>query len=491
MANINLMFRRGLQANLPASAVDGTIYFATDTGRMFVGVGESLVAVSEDIKTYANIAALPSTANSGDWAYAAAENALAYYNGTKWVQVNPDTGATGFEVVGTGNAITDVSYDASTRKLTLTKGETYATKAELDAISGTVEASKPEVYQVTSDETDVDVIAADITGKAGDVLIVTSTAGIKSAYHFDAEDGWVACDGLVDASKCIINQDITLAGDYTQVGTLTKSKTGTATFATEGKSVQAALIEMLSQRLQPTITSNPAVTLTFSQAKAYEVGTTVNPSYTASLSAGAYTYGPETGITATAWEITNSDGGSATTASGSFDSFEVTDDTNYTITATATYDQGAVAVDNLGDESNPVVQIAAGSKSKTSGAVTGYRAFFYGVLPTSTAEAPLTSTIIRGLTNGGAYNSSKTFTLNGSDTAKRIVIAVPSSSTRSGLKEVILTSAMNTPVTDSYVKTASAVEVAGAGSASAVSYDVWVYEPSKIDAGEVHKITLA
>ena len=248
---------------------------------------------------------------------------------------------------------------------------------------------------------------------------------------------------------------------------------------------------MLSQRLQPTITSNPTVSITFSQAKAYEVGTTVNPSYTASLIAGSYTYGPETGIAATAWEVTNSDGGSATTASGSFDSFEVTDDTNYTITATATYNQGAIAVDNLGDDSNPVVQIAAGSKSKTSGAVTGYRAFFYGVLPTSTAEAPLTSTIIRGLTNGGAYNSSKTFTLNGSDTAKRIVIAVPSSSTRSGLMEVILTSAMNTPVTDSYVKTAAAVEVAGAGSASAVSYDVWVYEPSKIDAGEVHKITLA
>ena len=50
---------------------------------------------------------------------------------------------------------------------------------------------------------------------------------------------------------------------------------------------------------------------------------------------------------------------------------------------------------------------------------------------------------------------------------------------------------MNTPVTDSYVKTVSAVQVEGVGGATAVDYDVWVYEPAAIDAGEVHKITLA
>lgn len=50
---------------------------------------------------------------------------------------------------------------------------------------------------------------------------------------------------------------------------------------------------------------------------------------------------------------------------------------------------------------------------------------------------------------------------------------------------------MNTPVTDSYVKTANAVEVEGVNGATAVSYNVYVYEPAAIDAGEVHKITLA
>lgn len=38
---------------------------------------------------------------------------------------NVDTGATSVEVTGTGNAITTATYDASTRKITLTKGATY------------------------------------------------------------------------------------------------------------------------------------------------------------------------------------------------------------------------------------------------------------------------------------------------------------------------------------------------------------------------------
>ena len=79
---------------------------------------------------------------------------------------------------------------------------------------------------------------------------------------------------------------------------------------------------------------------------------------------------------------------------------------------------------------------------------------------------------------------------NANATAKRIVIAVPSASTRAGLSSVILTSAMNTPVTGSYIKTAAAVQVEGVNGYTAVDYDVWVYEPAAIDAGEVHKVTL-
>jgi hypothetical protein len=39
---------------------------------------------------------------------------------------NTDTGATSVEVTGTGNAVTGATYDAGSRKLTLTKGATYS-----------------------------------------------------------------------------------------------------------------------------------------------------------------------------------------------------------------------------------------------------------------------------------------------------------------------------------------------------------------------------
>ena len=62
---------------------------------------------------------------------------------------NTDTGATSVEVTGTGNAVTAASYSASTRKLTLTKGATYVTKTEIDALisSGTTDPTASTASQ--------------------------------------------------------------------------------------------------------------------------------------------------------------------------------------------------------------------------------------------------------------------------------------------------------------------------------------------------------
>jgi hypothetical protein len=69
-------------------------------------------------------------------------------------------------------------------------------------------------------------------------------------------------------------------------------------------------------------------------------------------------------------------GNTSTNTSGDFDSFIVADSTNYYITATATYADGTIAFDNLGDPSNPTVQIAGGTKSATSMKIKGYRSWF-------------------------------------------------------------------------------------------------------------------
>lgn len=365
-------------------------------------------------------------------------------------------------------------------------GDGTKTWAQLDYFGG--EESK--TFQVNSlDEiTDTD-------------LAVGDTAIVKTAIYTDAENeannkysytgyvyngsAWAAMDGNYSADNVYFEDDMLVTKE---IGYITLTN-GQGTIPSKGKNLSEVFEAMFVKEQNPT-TTQPSVNLTFSQAGAYEVGSVVSPSYSATFNAGSYTYGPETGVTVTSWEISDTAGNTASTASGSFADVTVTDTTNYKITAKANHTEGAIPLTNKKNE-YAAGQIAVGNKSKVSSAITGYRSFFYGVLDTSSTEAPLTSEIVRGLTNGGAYNASKTFTLNGSATAKRIVIAIPSNSTRTGLKEVILTSAMNTPVTDSYVKTTSAVQVEGVNGATAIDYNVYVYEPAAIDAGEVHKITLA
>lgn len=322
----------------------------------------------------------------------------------------------------------------------------------------------------------------------GDIFIMKRLiAEGKYSYTGYVYDGTnlVAMDGNYSAENVYLADDITMAGNYTQVGNLTKTQTGTSTFSTKGKSVAEAFTEIFSKRLQPTITAQPAVSLTFSQAKAYEVGTVVTPTYSASLSAGSYTYGPATGITAQTWEVTNTAGGSATTATGTFDNVTVVDGISYTITAKATYNEGAVANDNLGSPSNPVIKIAAGSASKTSSAITGYRNTFYG---TTTDKTALDSDTIRTLTKSGkALANGNKFTITIPVGAVRVVFAYPAT-----LRDV--TSVTDTNGLGAEVKSAFTMQkmvVKGAGSDAGIEYKVYTTEfAGPVETANTYNVTI-
>ena len=326
------------------------------------------------------------------------------------------------------------------------------------------------VYEISSNSAILDELIAllpqEVEINQGDVMLVTNDMGVKSAYQYD--NGWIACDGNVDASKVIMPFDITLAGSYETVGNLTKTKTGTATFATRGKSVAAALQEMLSKREQPTIETNPSVSLTATSG-AKEVGTEVTPTWSASLGAGKYKFGPATGITAKTWAISDTAGHTASTASGSFEKFTVGDSTSYRITAKATYDAGAIAKDNLGDPSNPTVQIAAGSKSANGSYVSGYRAWFVYV---GNDLSNIDSEFVRATTNKG--NGSSASTLNDVAIAagtKRVMVAIPQKYSKA-LTSVIDVDGMGLDVFGNF--TLKTVNVEGLNGYEAVPYNVWV-----------------
>lgn len=219
----------------------------------------------------------------------------------------------------------------------------------------------------------------------------------------------------------------------------------------------------------PAVTQ-PSVQLTFSQAKAYEVGTPVTPTYSAKLSPGSYSYGPATGITAKAWEVTDTDGHTLATASGSFPALTVADDTSYKITAKASYGDGNVPVTNLGKE-HAASQIKAGSKSATSLAITGYRRAFYG---TMAAKDDITSDVIRGLAgkSGAALSNGATFDVDIPVGAMRVVIAYPA--TLRDISSVKDVNGMSAEIASSFVP--QTVSVEGANSYQAIDYKVYTLD---------------
>lgn len=377
----------------------------------------------------------------------------------------------------------------------------YATKEQLEAVSGVLGGA---VYAATkadlsaSDDSVISGYFTQHTGakpKKGDVFVVTTTVDgstyEQSAYFYDGS-AWVAMTGSVDADKVILRENITLAGGYTQVGNLTKSQNGTATFQTKGKSVADILTEIFSKRLQPTITAQPSVTgFALNGAKAVEAGTQIAAaSYgTAELNPGSYKYGPDTAVVASGWkveritdkattEVANAE--TASLAAGSDNNggagFVIGDAGGDAVAslkykATATHGAGVTAKDNLGSDSNPAVAIAAGTKSKETAAYTPFRNYFYG----ATAEKPtLNSDYIRSLTKSGKAYAAGTLTINVPVGAQRVAIACIA--TAKGVTKVINETAMNADVTSTFVK--STVPVEGSNGYSAKTYNVWIFEPA-------------
>lgn len=131
-------FKKGLLANLPATYTEGTFYVTTDERALYLDVDGSTRIRIGDFQEFANLEALQANANPSTTAlyYITDLNVLAKWNGSAYVQINLDTGATSIEVVGEGNAVTAASYDPATRKITLTKGTTYTTADDVDTAIG-------------------------------------------------------------------------------------------------------------------------------------------------------------------------------------------------------------------------------------------------------------------------------------------------------------------------------------------------------------------
>ena len=200
----NVAFKRGLHSALPqnGAALDGVFYLTTDSHRLYVGQGTNLIDLNKYIRTVVNETALNNLPNkqNGDFAYVEDKNILAVYNGTKWVQVNPDTNT------NDDTRVTGVSVESTTAADNSKITYNFSLEQTRTDIHGGETVLTPVTFSVEVSATDLDkVVNVGVTSTAANNQAVISTAGIG------AGEGAVIIKGSSNISVTGTNNEIIIS----------------------------------------------------------------------------------------------------------------------------------------------------------------------------------------------------------------------------------------------------------------------------------------
>ena len=319
-----------------------------------------------------------------------------------------------------------------------------------------------------SKEAAINRIVGDKVVENGDFAIVKVPIGDRTGkYEYTAfmysEGAWKALDGNYDAENVYFSNNLTYTAD---IGVLTVPSSGSGTITAAGKNLKEVLAGILAKEENPK-TTQPSLSVKLNVAGAKEVGTSITPTYSTTFNAGSYSYGPATGVTATSYSISDTNSSTATTASGSLTAFTVEDGTNYKVSATVNYGDGAIPKTNIGN-AYAAGQIKAGSKSATSSTITGYRNTFYGSV--TDKSGGITSAVIRGLAGkkNGSISAGNTFKAAEAVGAMRVIIALPTPRTCTSIKDE---NGLNAEALSAFTKITVSVE--GANGYTAKDYNVY------------------
>lgn len=228
------------------------------------------------------------------------------------------------------------------------------------------------------------------------------------------------------------------------------------------------LIQMLTQVSVPATYTQPGVTCRVSSGTSagnYEVGTEINTTVQ-----GTFTQNDAGALTSIEIKKNSSSVLSSPTSPVTTDAqvFTLGDET-VTFTATATYAEGAIKNDNLGQPS-PEGHIQAGSKTSSGVSFTGKRNLFYG---TGVGAVPeLTSEVVRGLTGKQLAPSNGTvFNINIAVGQQYVIFAYPA--TLRDVNQVMYVETNDTGMATSFTK--SNISVQGANGAAGADYKVYSY----------------
>ena len=505
-------FNRGTYAqysSVPEKSSD-ELYFTLDTHQIFLG--ETLMADAKDLNV-SFVTAVPEFASAvEDVLYVVTEGdqqGIFYKGASTMVQagggeatevadgiltlsnfvagvVASEIGEGSADAIPTTAAVkayTDSAVQAVSEAVTALDGVVDGTISNVTVQTPASQGSPNTVLRFTKvDGTYVDVTIADIflasasyDSETHDLTLTLNDASSSTVV--------VNLDDLIGNSL----SDVTVGEDEAftvQLGagvTLGGFKTGDQITATT--SIETILKKLLTKAVPPTYT-DPTVSVANNSGTAggsYEYGTSVTPNIRAT-----FTQNDAGALTNIQFQKNNSNVGDPQTSSPATYSeaqFSLTATT--TFRAIATYAEGAIKDNNLGEPS-PEGHIEAGSVNSNTITFTPFRNVFYGA---TVAKPTVDSAYIRGLTaKGSAYGVGQILTFTAPLGAMRVTVAYPETASSNKPKFETLTG-LTMDVSDSF--TSSTVSVNGANNSEAVNYTVWTFEPAEgYDPATDFRVTL-
>lgn len=295
----------------------------------------------------------------------------------------------------------------------------------------------------------------------------------------DGTPTWKKITDKYNADNVIVDKNILITADIDGI----ELTNGVYELPSKGKDIATVLQDIFGPERIPTITQ-PSASIKSKLNNRYEVGTSITPSFTITFNKGSYSYGPDTGVTVTTCNITdtqgNADNNSSLVTSGNFSSFRVPKNMQYKMTLTLTYSDG-VNPNKVPSGTYSAGKIIGKTLTLQSAVTQGYvEGLFYGTSTSVLNEEDITSAIIRGLSKTNAGYSSKNVSFTVPVGAKTIILATPSANT--GITKILNTT-VNADMTDAFGNSFE-VDVAGAdGSLSNTqyvsTYDVLLYSPAE------------
>ena len=194
MAGLSIKY--GRKANLPAysSALEGALLITTEERAVYANVGGAQFRIG-DFQVVEDLASLPAANSVGtSLFFVKSVSALAISDGTKWLQLNVDTGATSVAFSGgsgsegapaAGEVISGVSYNSQTRTLNFVV-------TEVDAEHVTYGNSN--VKSALDNKTD-----RTLTGSNGKAYIFNESDG--GGAKFEHDDGTMSFVGVNDGGE--------------------------------------------------------------------------------------------------------------------------------------------------------------------------------------------------------------------------------------------------------------------------------------------------